>query len=450
MSEDNMNNNQGNRSDEIQAAGRQLSRQNSQPSKLSCREAEFLISEALDRRLQASTDRVLRRHIFSCPSCRKVYQDHLSLQNLVQNQPEAQVSPDFMEVLEARIAAGEGTPTAALDAPIPLARKLKLFSSGMGTAAALLLSAWLILDEISSPPLPNSSQAQTPVAASTGTSTPLPVRGPVAAPMRSVADGEFGNEGLPGDEFLLGRAHPLTPLSSQRSSSKPSTPGLQPENLGRLKKPNRMAAISFTDGLDPSGAVDPHAVDLDPVDLVDPARFAIGLFKGTLQSLEKLKADTKHYQNFPPQKATEEIFRSAEEARDCTHLLLKLDRSLIDLNAANETWLKKVHEKLQKITALRLAIQENKEGAGEALKKIKELVQGISTKAVSNTNLTIRIKFESNLRDSLLGSGMPPGSLQRALRVFSQTAGSGQQLPDPVFLFNGGDLRIFLIQGAKK
>ncbi len=434
---------------------------------LSCREAEGLISEALDRRLQANLDRALRKHIFSCPSCRKVYQDTLALQALVQRQPEDQVSPDFMEVLEERIAAGEGTPPAALDSPIPLSRKLKLFSSGMGTAAALLLSAWLIMDEITPPSnktKPMVVQAGNPdLAAARGTDSSMGLSGnkwlgnnskqatnprpaspipftqsdPFQGTMRSVGEGQETFGEFP--SMPIGRGHPLSPLQKYSSEKVPSK-GLQPEDLGKFRRPSfpTQAQILETKIL-PS-----------EVDMLDPSRFALGLFRGTLQSLEDLKTNTDRFQHFPPHKATQEILRAAEEARDCTNLLLKLDRRLLDLNPANEAWLKKVQKQLQKVTALGLVMKSNGANVQESLKRIRNLVKGIQTKNLAKTRVTIRLKLESNLRDSLLGTGMPPPSLQRVLKVLSRSVDGGSRTPGSFLFFNGGDLRIFVIPGKQK
>ena len=188
------------------------------------------------------------------------------------------------------------------------------------------------------------------------------------------------------------------------------------------------------------------------VDMVDPSRFALGLFRGTLKSLENLKSDMKRFQHFPPHKATQEILRSAEEARDCTSLLLKLDRRLLDLNPSNEAWLKKVQGQLQKVTKLGLEMKNEGTGVRESLKKIQSLVKDIQIKNLSKTRVTIRLKLESNLRDSLLGTGMPPPSLQRVLKVLSRFAEGGPKAPGSFFLFGGGrgDLQIFVIPGKQK
>jgi hypothetical protein len=424
---------------------------------LSCREAETLISEALDRRLQASLDRLLRKHIFSCPGCRKTYQDTLALQALVQGQPEDSVSPDFIDILEERIQAGEGTPPAALDAPIPLARKLKLFSSGMGTAAALLLSAWLVLDEISPPSSPNQPVVVQPgnqnLAANVhggdnreGTS-PIPIQSPFQETMRSINNGnqDFGQFPLTPE----GRARPLTPLT--KSSSSKSSPGLQPEKIGQFNQRRinqHQNPFPFQTPRTQTPTF-PGALS-SQVELVDPSRFALGLFKGTLKSLENLKANTERFQHFPPQKATEEILRSAEEARDCTRLLLKLDRRLIDLSPNNEAWLKKVHKQLQKVTDFGLKVKSQRKGMRESLQALRLMVKGIKTQDFTKTRITIRLKTEFNLGGSLLGTGMPPPSLQRVLRVLSRTTEDDGENPGSFFLFNGGDLRIFLIEGSKK
>ncbi len=443
------------------------------PATLSCRETQALISESLDHRLQSSLDRGLRKHIFSCPPCRKVYQDLLALQALVKGQPEDQVSPDFMEVLERRIASGEGTPTAALDSPIPLARKLKLFSSGMATAAALLLSAWLVLDEITPPPIKpenapifvqpgNQKMAMTPgkifssrVSDNNSNIGDINRRSffqdsPMSQKVFQGTMNSINNEKLSADaegfpSIPYSRSRRLTPLS-KTSAKTTSSPGLQPENLEKFRR-------HFQPHTTPLGET-PFARTQFPgdMDLVDPSLFALGLFKGTLKSLEDLKANTQRFKHFPPHKAIQEILKSAQEARDCTSLLLKLDRRLLDLNPANGTWLKKVHHQLQKVTELGTTIQSDGKGVRDSLQKIQLLLKDIQTKDALKSRVTIRLKFESNLRDSLLGTGMPPPSLQRVLKVISRASDGDPETPSSsFFLFGGsGELRIFVLHGKQK
>lgn len=115
---------------------------------IDCRSAANLVSEALDQRLGHGDARRFRAHILKCQDCRRLFDGMRRLQSATRNLAPHPVSRGFRTELIERIGAGEGTPPAILDGPVPVARRIKLFASGAATAAALLLSVWLVFDNL--------------------------------------------------------------------------------------------------------------------------------------------------------------------------------------------------------------------------------------------------------------------------------------------------------------
>jgi len=116
------------------------------PEMMKCNTAHSLLSEAIDQRLPQIEAQALQKHLIACPSCRAEYDSLAQLQCWTRELPETLVAGDFASRLMARIASGEGTPPAVLNMPTPLGTRVRHFAYGAGTAAALLLSAFLVLD----------------------------------------------------------------------------------------------------------------------------------------------------------------------------------------------------------------------------------------------------------------------------------------------------------------
>ena len=113
---------------------------------MACTTARRLMSEALDQRLARDTAHGFRQHLLACQSCRCVFDDLRLLKQATQELPSQPPSADFQTRLFERIESGEGTLVDVLRGPTPLAHRVRFFASGAATAAALLLSAWLIFD----------------------------------------------------------------------------------------------------------------------------------------------------------------------------------------------------------------------------------------------------------------------------------------------------------------
>ena len=112
-----------------------------------CRAMRSLLGDAVDRRLGRTDASRFRQHLLTCPACRAEFEQLETLQAATQDLVDEPVSEDFRERLLARIEAGEGAHPDVLHHPAPFAR-VKFFASGAATAAALLISFWLVLDRI--------------------------------------------------------------------------------------------------------------------------------------------------------------------------------------------------------------------------------------------------------------------------------------------------------------
>lgn len=112
----------------------------------SCRTIRSQLSEALDGRLGRVESREFHQHLIACPACRAEYDKLAQLQQLTGSLRDEPVRDDFRERLLARIEAGEGARPEILRHPTSFAHRAKFFASGAATAAALLISFWLIVD----------------------------------------------------------------------------------------------------------------------------------------------------------------------------------------------------------------------------------------------------------------------------------------------------------------
>ncbi|GEM_PF-6914340 len=145
-----------------------------------CRRFRAMTGEAVDGRLPRKHEQVYRAHILSCPACRKSYEELRRLKEWTRSLPSEELSGAFHETLQARILSGEGTPEGALDAPIPLGQQVRFFASGAATAAALLISAWLVVDGLTE----MKGRGRVPTAP-----RPPVVSGMVSTPDRETAGG---------------------------------------------------------------------------------------------------------------------------------------------------------------------------------------------------------------------------------------------------------------------
>ncbi|HMQ22718.1 MAG TPA: zf-HC2 domain-containing protein [Planctomycetota bacterium] len=116
-----------------------------------CPSIRSRLGEALDQRLGRPDAKLVREHLLACTACRAEHDMLARLQRATQALPDQRVSDDFRERLLARIEAGEGTRPELLEHPMSLAGRVKLFTSGALTAAALLVAAWLVYDGLRQP-----------------------------------------------------------------------------------------------------------------------------------------------------------------------------------------------------------------------------------------------------------------------------------------------------------
>ncbi|MFQ5504562.1 MAG: anti-sigma factor family protein [Planctomycetota bacterium] len=114
--------------------------------RMNCKTTRALFGDALDQRLPQSEALAVKEHILRCPECRARLERFQKLQNWTRALPSLPAARDFGARLMERIASGEGTPKAVLRSPVPLALRVKHFAYGAATAAALFLSAWLLMD----------------------------------------------------------------------------------------------------------------------------------------------------------------------------------------------------------------------------------------------------------------------------------------------------------------
>ncbi|MCA8968998.1 MAG: zf-HC2 domain-containing protein [Planctomycetes bacterium] len=122
----------------------------------SCRSIRSRLGEALDHRLGSPDSKRVREHLLACKTCRGEYSMLTRLQRATRELPTERVTDDFRARLIERIESGEGARPDILQHPMSIAGRIKLFTSGALTAAALLVSAWLVYDGLRTPSNPQS------------------------------------------------------------------------------------------------------------------------------------------------------------------------------------------------------------------------------------------------------------------------------------------------------
>lgn len=115
---------------------------------MNCQHAQKDMQKALDRRLPQSEQRAFQEHILGCKPCRLEFDRYSKLQTWTRELPVHEPSQDFSRKLFERIQSGEGSPENIDLEPVPISRKLRIFTSGAITAAALMLGAFLIFETL--------------------------------------------------------------------------------------------------------------------------------------------------------------------------------------------------------------------------------------------------------------------------------------------------------------
>jgi hypothetical protein len=77
-------------------------------------------------------------HLTGCDSCQELWSELQKAQELALSLPSESVSHDFRDSLFERIRAGEGTPEAIFNEPVPKLVKLRYLATGAAAAAVLL------------------------------------------------------------------------------------------------------------------------------------------------------------------------------------------------------------------------------------------------------------------------------------------------------------------------
>ncbi len=115
---------------------------------MNCQHAQKEMQKALDRRLPQSEQRAFQEHVLACKPCSLEFDRFNKLQAWTRELPSTKPASDFSKHLFERIQSGEGSPEAGLLEPVAITRKLRIFTSGALTAAALLLGAFLIFETL--------------------------------------------------------------------------------------------------------------------------------------------------------------------------------------------------------------------------------------------------------------------------------------------------------------
>jgi hypothetical protein len=132
-----------------------------------CSQAEHLLSLNLDGRLSSGQRRVLSEHLAGCERCASVDRELNEARDLALSLPMQRPSEGFREELWERIRSGEGTPEAVFREPIPLATKVRYFTTGAAAAGLLILAAHTLRPRSVATPVPEarSSRSAQPLAA---------------------------------------------------------------------------------------------------------------------------------------------------------------------------------------------------------------------------------------------------------------------------------------------
>lgn len=118
---------------------------------MNCNTCRYELSQCLDGRLPSGRRATVLAHAEACAPCGQFWEELQSAQRLTLSLRPTQVSGDFREGLWERIQAGEGTPDAVFQEPIPVATKVRYTLSGAAAAAALLIGVTLLQGERQAP-----------------------------------------------------------------------------------------------------------------------------------------------------------------------------------------------------------------------------------------------------------------------------------------------------------
>jgi hypothetical protein len=143
----------------------------------------------VDQRLGQREAQAFRTHLLVCRTCRKAFDSCRELQTMTRALPVHEVSTDFQANLFERISAGEGARPEILRGPVALSHRIKLFASGAVTAAALLLSLGLIIDEFNKGQPVTKNPASTRSASNSGLGGLERVSLPIPRPIDPVSFG---------------------------------------------------------------------------------------------------------------------------------------------------------------------------------------------------------------------------------------------------------------------
>ena len=111
---------------------------------MNCRTCQYELSQCLDGRLPSGRRAIVMQHVDGCGACAQFWRELQQAQEVVLQLARQRVSRDFRERLFERIGAGEGTPPAVFQEPVPLATKIRYLLSGAAAAAAVLVVATLL------------------------------------------------------------------------------------------------------------------------------------------------------------------------------------------------------------------------------------------------------------------------------------------------------------------
>lgn len=160
----------------------------------SCRSMRARVSEAVDGRLGRTDAVEFQQHLLACPACRAEHDRLVQLQQLTHSLQDEPIRDDFRERLLARIEAGEGASPEVLQHPHAFAQRVKFFASGAATAAALLISLWLVIDGLNE----RAEGTRNDIAiASPGSESPATIAAPIPVnALRNVDANRLGFEAL--------------------------------------------------------------------------------------------------------------------------------------------------------------------------------------------------------------------------------------------------------------
>ena len=130
---------------------------------MNCNTCRYELSQCLDGRLPSGRRATVLAHAEACAPCGQFWEELQSAQRLTLSLRPTQVGGDFREGLWERIQAGEGTPDAVFQEPIPVATKVRYTLSGAAAAAALLIGVTLLQGERRAPSASEEVAATAPV-----------------------------------------------------------------------------------------------------------------------------------------------------------------------------------------------------------------------------------------------------------------------------------------------